>query len=401
MIRSVIRWLRPTAQEPIDIENQGNKARGHEGTCNLLWVSSECIGVGRSESRKRYLRSRVPACPRALVPSLFYSVLTATVLFLAACSTTSPPTTTLQPPTDTATVELDAGLARISEWFAGDFDNYAQVLTGREAKSAFVHERIHLSFVPVEVPAIGGSVFFARQSLDDDPRPIRLRLYRFAMEGERIRLDQYRFNDAAPWRGALDAQRLRELSRSALSVAPDCAVYFSYDPARERFIGATEAGKCRVASERFEDGVVVEDRIEIARDEVLVASSARDASGKLIYGHPQGVPHRHRKAQWFGGLVVVNQAGRNARPDQRDWHTLKDVRVHNEGGWLPLVGGDGRRLGVSLRLARVRFGDDPDPALVLYVLDDATGQSISYALADATSKRIGINLKWVQVQLQL
>ena len=42
---------------------------------------------------------------------------------------------------------------------------------------------------------------FARQSLDDDPRPIRLRLYRFAMDGERIRLDQYRFNDEAPWRG--------------------------------------------------------------------------------------------------------------------------------------------------------------------------------------------------------
>ncbi len=320
-------------------------------------------------------------------------------IILSACATAPPPTATLQTPQDTARVDIDVGLARISEWFAGNFDNYAQTMADRDSQAP-AHERIHLSFVPVEVPAIGGSVFFARQSLDDDPRVIRLRLYRFAMDGKRIRLDQYRFNDEAPWRGDLDVARLRAVPAAALSVAPGCAVFFDYDSARERFVGATEPGQCRVASERFENGVIVEDRIEIARDEVLVASGARDAAGKLIYGHPQGVPHRHRKAQWFSGLVVVNSAGRNARPDQREWHTLRNARLHNEGGWLPLTSTDGRRLGVSLRLARVRFGDDPEPALVLYVLDDAAAQPISYALADATSDRIGINLQWVQVQLQ-
>ena len=120
-----------------------------------------------------------------------------------------------------------------------------------------------------------------------------------------------------------------------------------------------------------------------------------DESGKLIYGNRDGVPHRHRKVRYFEGWVVMYRGDRTANPNAQERNTLRNIVLHTEGRVLPLTWEDGRRSGYSLQLARLSFQDDMK-LLTLKLLDDATGQPVSYVWADPHSTHIGMNLQWFQ-----
>lgn len=331
-------------------------------------------------------------------------LLTGTALaVLAGCASPAPRTPGIvhveAADTTPVPVDLDANLARLSEWFAGEWDNYEQVYQAKQrAGSATTHEHIHALFRAVDVPAIGGSVFFARQTLDDQPdRVFRLRLYRFAIEGDAVRLDQYSFVNEARWKARdVNLAELAQLRAEDLRYVPECAVYFRSDVASGAYVGSTVPGKCKVASERLAKAVTVEDRIELAADRLWILSTARDDSGRLIYGNATGEPHKLRKVRFYTGWVAINTAGRGAKPEDKQWRSLRNVRLHSEGRAVPLSWEDGRRTGYSVQLARLTFQGDKVHVLTLNLLDDATGQPVSYAWADPESRHIGLNLKWFQ-----
>lgn len=336
--------------------------------------------------------------------SLWVSCLGA--LVLAACTATQPKSegyahveaAAAQP----VPVDLDVNLARLSEWFAGEWNNYEQVYQEKEAApkagAAPAHEHIHAVFKPVEVPAIGGSVFFARQTLDDDPKRLfRLRLYRFAVDTKRdaIRLDQYSFVDEKAWQDVnVDLSRLALLRAEDLRFAPNCAVWFKVDSAA--FIGSTDKGACKVGSERLAKVITVEDRIELAADRLWIQSSARDDAGRLVYGNAEGIAHKLRKVRYFEGWIAINVAGRGAKPEDKQWRSVRDMLLHSEGRIAPITWEDGRRTGYSVQIARLTYQGDKVHVLTLKLLDDATGQSVSYAWTDPESRRVGLNLKWFQ-----
>ena len=302
-----------------------------------------------------------------------------------------------------APLDLDTNLARLSEWFAGEWDNFEQVQRDAEAPrgaGVSAHERIHALFLPVSVPAIGGSVFYARQTLDDDPnRVFRLRLYRFTVDhkADAIRLDQYSFNDEDAWKEAhRQPARLANLTNAELRYAPDCAVFFKFDASAEEFVGSTRPGACTVGSERLAKAVVVEDRIQLSSDRLWILSTARDQNGRLVYGNADGVPHKQRKVRYFSGWVAINTAGAAARAEDRAFHTVNRVILHSEGRRVPITWEDGRRSGYSVQLARLNVEAGNSQVLTLKVLDDATGLPVSYSWSDPDSSRIGISLRWFQ-----
>ncbi len=328
------------------------------------------------------------------------------LLLLSSCAAAPPATKFAQvepAETEPVALDLDANLARLSEWFAGEWDNYEQVMLAKDQSpvgSAPPHERVYALFLPVDVPALGGSVFFARQTLDDDPaRVFRLRLYRFVVDPEQdgIRLDQYSFNQEKNWRDAhRSPQRLSQLTTAELRYTPDCAVFFKYDANLQEFTGKTRPGACKLASERLSKAVTVEDQIQLGQDKLWILSTARDQTGKLIYGNPQGIPHKQRKVRYFRGWIAINKAGAGAKADERAFRTMRNLVLHSEGRSLPITWEDGRRSGYSVQIARMSFQGDAVRALTLKLIDDATGQPVSYSWADPDSRRIGINLKWFQ-----
>jgi len=305
-----------------------------------------------------------------------------------------------------APMDLDGDLARLSEWFAGEWDNYEQVYLEKEAAAdASIkpsHERIHLLFRPVDVPALEGRVFFARQTLDDDPsRLFRVRLYHFVVDkhAKAIRLDQYSFLQEAAWRNAhLTPEKFGALTIKELKYSPDCAVYFQRQ-ARNVYRGSTVTGACTVESERLGKSVILEDHIELGAETLSILSSARDESGKLIYGNVDGVPHRHRKVRFFDGWIVIYRGDRTANPNAKERNTMRNVVLHSEGRVVPVIWEDGRRSGYSLQLARLSYQNEKMHLLTLKLLDDATGQAVSYAWADPSTQHIGLNLQWFQTGL--
>lgn len=121
-----------------------------------------------------------------------------------------------------------------------------------------------------------------------------------------------------------------------------------------------------------------------------VSDAARGAAANTV-------SHRVR---WFSGWDALNGAGPKAGPENKDWHLRRDLRLHSEGDRLPLRWRDGSESGYSLELARLIYRESNTEVLRLAVIDDRSGQVLSYAWANPDATRIGLNLGWVQVGLE-
>ncbi|HEY0180909.1 MAG TPA: hypothetical protein VGC30_14940 [Dokdonella sp.] len=107
-----------------------------------------------------------------------------------------------------------------------------------------------------------------------------------------------------------------------------------------------------------------------------------------------------RKVRFYAGWAALNGAGPTAPPNA-DWHMDRGLRLGNEGGRAELRWRDGSASGYSLTLERLTYRAGDVPALKLAIVADANGQSLAYAWANADATRIGINLGWVQVGLEV
>ncbi len=126
------------------------------------------------------------------------------------------------------------------------------------------------------------------------------------------------------------------------------------------------------------------------------AMQVRSYSDQALAADYRSDAHRVR---WFGGWAAINGAGPEAKADSRDWHMHRDLRIGSEGGRVDVNFRDGQASGYSLLLETLIVQDGELPLLKLSVVDRA-GQVIAYVWSDPDSKRIGINLGWIQVGLQ-
>ena len=108
-----------------------------------------------------------------------------------------------------------------------------------------------------------------------------------------------------------------------------------------------------------------------------------------------------RRVRWFGGWAAVNGAGPKAGADSSDWHMDRTLRLGSEGGHYALKWRDGTASGYSLTLERLTYRDGNVPVIKLSVVDDSDGHTLAYSWANPEATRIGINLGWVQVGLEL
>ena len=108
-----------------------------------------------------------------------------------------------------------------------------------------------------------------------------------------------------------------------------------------------------------------------------------------------------RLVRWFKGWAAVNGGGPKAEATNTDWHMDRSVRIGSEGGRFALKWRDGNSSGYSLSLERLTYREGNVPVLKLSVIEDADGHALAYAWANPDATRIGINLGWVQVGLDL
>ncbi len=262
-------------------------------------------------------------------------------------------------------------------WFDGEYDNHEQVV---QAQGSAV-PRVRFEISPLQNPGwylwkvrLSGTseltATWVMRSVKSVDGTLELTPYRALVESPGLAKDF----DKDQW-VALDACVLHgSATRSGLVLRADLASCSTVAPG----IGAS-AALLPLTIEHDGDSL----HVRLYSDQVRGADARADA----------------RKVRWYSGWAAINGAGSEARPESKDWHMNRDLRISNEGGKAALKWRDGATSGYSLELERATYRDGNVPVVKLSVVEDASGRVISYSWANPEATRIGINLGWIQVGL--
>ena len=294
---------------------------------------------------------------------------------------------------------LDKDFRTMMAWFPGVYDNQEQVYfeVEQEVDEALRHERIHHVFEPVDLPAFGEHVFYVQQHLNDDPAQIyRQRIYTFQPDYDEgaIRLTIHIPNDVASLVDAhLYPTKLSGLSPEETRVLPGCDVFWRRQA--NHFLGYMTPDACSYVSSESGKRIIFNDDLLLTEEALWISDRAHDDEGNRMFGHPTGVPHKNRKARRFECWMTAMQ-----RNDE--WTFRRGLEIHDQGGvvWLETEEQPPQRVGIKMRNVRWPYGNNR-PSLVLYAYRPDEDRAVSYAWADPSAQRIGINLRWMQASCTL
>ncbi len=294
---------------------------------------------------------------------------------------------------------LDKDFHTMMAWFPGVYDNQEQVYFEQEQEvdEALRHERIHYVFEPVYLPAFGEHVFYVQQHLNDDPAQIyRQRIYTFRPDYEEgaIRLTIHIPNDVASLVDAhLDPTKLSGLSPEQTRVLPGCDVFWRRQS--NHFVGYMTPNACSYVSSESGKRIIFNDDLLLTEEALWISDRAQDEEGNRVFGHPTGVPHKNRKARRFECWMTAMQR-------DGEWTFRRGLEIHDQGGmvWLETEEEGPQQVGIKMRNVRWPYGNNR-PSLVLYAYRHDEDRAVSYAWADPSAQRIGINLRWMQASCTL
>ena len=223
----------------------------------------------------------------------------------------------------------ESHLSKFKAWFGGRFDNYIQTLEDKHNKVAHAHQRVHSIFKPVDVPHLGEHAFYVEQYGGGDPKREYLqRNYIFSKtKNQEISLRIAGFKDNAAVLGAhRSPEKLKSVKVSDLVFKNGCDVTWRFDG--DKFVGQTKRGACRIKSKRFGE-MVVEDDLQLTQDGIWIQDRATTPEGKRIFGHPEGIPHKLKRAHEFKGWAAI-------KTEDGKWIRSADIHTHDQGGRVQL-----------------------------------------------------------------
>ena len=294
---------------------------------------------------------------------------------------------------------LDKDFRIMMAWFPGVYDNQEQVYFEAEQgiDEALRHERLHHVFAPVDLPAFGDHVFYVQQHLNDDPGEIyRQRIYSFSTDYDRnaIRLTIHIPNEPERLTDAhLKPEKLAELKPADTIVLPGCDVF--WQRRANQFVGFMEPDACSYVSRKTGERMIFNDDLLLTDKALWITDRAHDEAGKLLMGHPTGVPHKNLKARRF-------ECWMTGRQRDGDWTFKRGLEIYDQGGmvWLTTDESEPQQVGIKMRNVTWPYGSNR-PSLVLYAYRPGEDRAVSYAWADPSAERIGINLRWIQASCTL
>ena len=118
----------------------------------------------------------------------------------------------------------------------------------------------------------------------------------------------------------------------------------------------------------------------------LVATYAADDGGAV---------HRARRVTRYGGWIAFQKRRIDPTAADDDFILMRDLALHDEGFVVSIADG-GKPAGYAVELVRLTYQTTRTAVLKLGVVDESTGETVSYSWAEPGAERIGINLRWVQ-----
>jgi CpeT/CpcT family (DUF1001) len=277
--------------------------------------------------------------------------------------------------------------------FEGEFDNFQQVHNEKENKETEIHEHIHSIFAPIKLPFLGENIFYVKQYMDGDPNKIyRQRLYSFKQNPSEkaIQLDIYSFKtDSLYYDANKKPEKLNGLSMDKLTISQGCEVYWKQ--VDEKFIGYMKPKACNFISKRSGKRIFITDSLMLNKEEIWIRDEAYDEDGKYVFGNKAGIHHKLKRVNFFKGYVTFKKEGETGEVFQ----IMKGVVLHNHGGKVRMLDNEGKPSKYSVELSNVIYGKSL-VVMKLAIYEDGKEKSIAYTWANSDSKRIGMNLRWLE-----
>jgi CpeT/CpcT family (DUF1001) len=298
--------------------------------------------------------------------------------------------------------KLDKDLRLMMRWFEGRFDNFAQTVEEKEAKTEFPHERIHSIFARVNLPDIGANVFYVQQFMDGDANKIyRQRLYVFTpnKKEKAVELKIYTFPDEkAVLNAHLDQTKLNGLTLDKLDSPKGCEVYWRLNQTGDKYEGSMKRDACRVVSKRSGKPLIITDDLFLTKDEIWINDQAKDDQGNYVFGNKANIHHKLKRVRMFEGWTAVLKDGSTEMTEQDApsdaWDGQRNLTIYDQGGRIKINDK------FSTELAQLTYKNGTK-VLKLGIVENASGKTVAYTWANPEAERIGINLRWIQVGLTL
>lgn len=331
----------------------------------------------------------------------FCAIIFITLAFLLPAQAQNDPLVSSVAPNRGETIEsiLDRDFRLMMQWFPGEYDNQEQVyFQGRmNVPEAERHRRTHHIFHRATVEGIPGITFYVQQYQNDDPEDIyRQRIYSFEPDYDEyaIKLTIYTPKDPAALKDAhLDESKLAGLTNDDFTLKPGCEVFWKRSAAQ--FNGYLKENACSYYSERYKKTVYLNETLVLSEDALWINDSAVDKRGRPVFGSAEKGPTKNNKVQKFKCWVSLPK-------DDGSWSFEPNIIIHDQGGtaWVKTDEEIPKEAGLKIRNVRWPFGYNRD-SLVLYAYKRDSDKAVSYNWTEPTSKRVAMNLRWMQASCTL
>ena len=108
-----------------------------------------------------------------------------------------------------------------------------------------------------------------------------------------------------------------------------------------------------------------------------------------------GAVHRARRVTRYTGWIAFQKRRIDPTAADGDFLLMRDLALHDEGFVVSIADG-GNPAGYAVELVRLTYQNTRTAVLKLGIVDESTGETLSYSWAEPGAERIGINLRWVQ-----
>ena len=122
------------------------------------------------------------------------------------------------------------------------------------------------------------------------------------------------------------------------------------------------------------------------------------APQQLVLTDHDGRAVQARRTARYTGWIVLQRRRIDPAAGEDDYIVLRDQSWHDEGFVVPIADGE-RSTGYAVELARLTYQNTRTAVLKLGIIDEASGETVSYGWAAPGAARIGINLRWIQAGL--
>lgn len=163
-------------------------------------------------------------------------------------------------------------------------------------------------------------------------------------------------------------------------------------PVDEGISGSTKQQECRLPNRENQP-------IGLLKEFLL--NPDQIALGERLYNLETNTPlGADTKLDFYRQHHYKGWAGKQ-NPDTGEWLLAQPFELHNQGDDVLIIDNADRSLGYRIELAQIIYRTDQPEVLRLSVIDEDTDKQIAYAWADGSAQRIGINLEWLQVGMEL